>query len=97
MRPREKRQRFERTRFGAHETRKFGLQIEHQDARLRDVSLGAFFPSCERIEIDKLRIFVIGVAMEPSAAVHVHQGLHTPGIQIVDMLVPQRDRQQYLW
>jgi hypothetical protein len=71
-----------------------GFKIEHQDARLRDISLGAFLSLCaERIEIDQLRIVVIGVAMEPSAAVYEHQGLHTPGIQIVDMLVPQRDWQ----
>jgi hypothetical protein len=34
----------------------------------------------ERIEIDELRIVVMGIAIEPSAAMNVHQGLHTPGI-----------------
>jgi len=38
------------------------------------------FPGGERIEIDELRIVVMGIAMEPSAAMDVHQGLHTPGI-----------------
>src|SRR4051794_33511843 len=37
----------------------------------------------------------MGIAIELTATMNVHQGLHTPGIQIVHMLMPQSDRQQY--
>ena len=50
-------------------------------ARSRNIGLGALLPCGERIEIDELRIVVIGFATEPSAAMNVHQGLHTPGIR----------------
>jgi len=66
--------------------------------RSRNIGLGALLLLCgERIEIDELRIVRIGIAVEPSAAMNVHQGLHTPGIQIVHMLMPQRERQQHFW
>jgi hypothetical protein len=49
--------------------------------RSRDIGSGGFLRlRGEQIEIDKLRIFAIGVAWGPSAAMYVHQGLHTPGI-----------------
>src|ERR1700676_587262 len=51
----------------------------------------------KRIEIDELRIVGTGLAVEPVAAMNVNQGLHTPGIQIIHMLMPQRDRQQPFW
>ena len=61
--------------------------------RSGNIGLGALLlPRGERIEIDQLRIVLFGIAMESSAAMNVHQGLHPPGIQIVDMLMPQRDR-----
>ena len=47
-----------------------------------------------RIEINELRIVLIGIAIDPCAAMNVYQRLHTPGIQMVDVLMPQRDRQQ---
>jgi hypothetical protein len=47
----------------------------------RDVGLGALLLLCgERIEIDELKIVAWGIAIEPSAAMNVHQGLHTPRI-----------------
>ena len=49
----------------------------------------------KRIEIDELRIVRTGLAVGPFAAMNVNQGLHTPGIQIVHVLMPQRDRQQH--
>jgi hypothetical protein len=62
--------------------------------RSRHIGLGALFLLCgERIEINELRIVLIGIAMDPSAAVNVYQGLHASGIQIVHMLMPQRDQQ----
>jgi hypothetical protein len=49
--------------------------------RSRNIGSGTLLVACgERIEIDELRIVWIGIAIELSAAVHVHQGLHTPGI-----------------
>src|SRR5947199_7934713 len=51
------------------------------DHRLRNIGSGALlFPCGERIEIDELRIVWMGIAVELSAAMDVHQGLHTPGI-----------------
>jgi hypothetical protein len=40
----------------------------------------SFLLSSKRIEIDELRIVLMGIALESSAAMNVHQGLHTPGI-----------------
>jgi hypothetical protein len=37
-------------------------------------------PYGERIEIDKLRIVWMGIAVKLSAAMNVHQGLHAPSI-----------------
>jgi hypothetical protein len=49
--------------------------------RSRNSGLGALFPSCsERIEVNELRIVLLGIASEASAAMNVYQGLHTPGI-----------------
>src|SRR5258707_13617686 len=72
--------------------------VDQDHPRSRNIGSGTLLPACgERIEIDELRIGRIGIAIELSAAMNVHQGLHTPGIQIVHMLMPQRDRQQYFW
>jgi hypothetical protein len=49
--------------------------------RSRNICLGALLLLCgERIEIDDLRIVLMGIAIGPSAAMNMHQGLHTPGI-----------------
>src|SRR5260370_17906031 len=72
--------------------------VDQDPPRSRNIGSGTLLPARgERIEIDELRIVRIGIAIELSAAMNVHQGLHTPGIQIVRMLMPQRDRQQHFW
>ena len=48
--------------------------------RSRNICLGALLRCGERIEIDDLRIVLMGNAIGPSAAMNMHQGLHTPGI-----------------
>src|SRR5215813_1630326 len=61
-----------------------------------DVGLGAWLliVDDERIEINQLRIVLGKIAIEePPAAVDMHQSLHASRVEIVDMLVPQRDRQ----
>jgi len=63
-----------------------------------NISSDALLLLCgKRIEIDELRIVGTRLAVEPFAAMNVNQGQHTPGIQIVHMLMPQRDRQQHFW
>src|SRR4051812_33341899 len=47
------------------------------------------------VEIDELRIVSLGFA-EPCAAMKMHQGLHAAGVEMVHMLMLQRDRQQRL-
>jgi hypothetical protein len=43
--------------------------------------LGALLLLCgERIEIDDLRIVLMGLVIGPSAAMNMHQGLYTSGI-----------------
>src|SRR6266404_8208165 len=72
--------------------------VDQDHPRSRNIGSGTLLLPCgERIEIDELRVVRIGIAIELSAAMNVHQGLHTPGIQIVRMLMPQRDRQQHFW
>src|SRR5262249_13727420 len=51
----------------------------------------------EGIEIDELWIVLTRSLMEASAAMNLYEGLHTPGAQIVHMLVAQCDRQQHFW
>src|SRR5438552_17636089 len=54
-------------------------------------------PLCEQgIEIDQLRIVLLGFAVEPCAAMKMHQRLHTAGVEMVHMLMLQRYRQQRL-
>jgi hypothetical protein len=48
----------------------------------------------ERIEVDEKRIVGVGLATRFFAAVNMNKGLHAPRVQIVHMLMPQRDRQQ---
>ena len=49
--------------------------------RSRNVGLGALLLRCgERIEINELRIVLMEIAIGPSSAMNVHQGLHTPRI-----------------
>ena len=43
------------------------------------------------VEIDELRIVSLGFA-EPCAAMKMHQGLHAAGVEMVHMLMLQRDR-----
>jgi hypothetical protein len=58
-----------------------GIACRSLSPRSRNIGLGSLPLLCdERIEIDELRIVLIGIAMEPSAAMNVHQGLHTPSI-----------------
>src|SRR5258708_30260591 len=72
--------------------------VDQDHPRSRNIGSGALLPARgQRVEIDELRIVPIGVALELSAAMNVHQGLHTPGIQIVHMLMPPRDRQEDFW
>src|SRR6185295_19617726 len=47
------------------------------------------------IEIDELRIVSLGFA-EACAAMKMHQGLHTAGVEMIHMLMLQRYRQQRL-
>jgi predicted CoA-binding protein len=56
--------------------------------------LACLFRIGKGIEIDELRIVPISLGLQAAAAMNVHQGLHAPRIEIVHMLVPQRDRQQ---
>src|SRR6185436_8109028 len=64
---------------------------------LRDVGLYARrLLGDQRIEIDDLRIVGLQFVLEAVAAVQMHQGLHAPGIEMVDMLMPQRRGQQRL-
>src|SRR5580692_8546338 len=63
---------------------------------LGHVGLGALLVGSERIEIDELGIVGCRLALVFAAAVDVHQGLYPPCVQIVRMLMPQRDRQQRL-
>ena len=42
------------------------------------------------IEIDELRIVWLGFAVEPCAAMKMHQGLHAAGVEMVHMLMLQR-------
>jgi hypothetical protein len=51
----------------------------------------------QHIEIDELRIVGTGLAVGPVAAMNVNEGLHTPGIQMIHMLMLQRDWQQRFW
>ena len=49
--------------------------------RSRNICWSALLLLCgERIEIDDLRIVLMWIAIGPSAAMNMHQGLHTPGI-----------------
>jgi hypothetical protein len=49
--------------------------------RSRNIGLGALVPlRGKRIEIDELRIVLIGFTMKLTAFIHVHQGLHAPSI-----------------
>ena len=47
----------------------------------------------ERIQIDALRLVGLDTLFNRVAAVNMHQGLHTPGVEMIDMLMAQRDRQ----
>src|SRR6266481_3926327 len=72
--------------------------VDQDHPRSCNIGSGALlFAGGERIEVDEVRIVWMRIAIEVSAAMNVHQGLHTPGIQIVHMLMPQRDRQQHFW
>ena len=42
----------------------------------------------QRVEIDEQGIVGQGIGMRLSAAVEMHQGLHAPGIEIVDVVMP---------
>ena len=54
---------------------------QNRKSRSRNIGLGALLLLCgERIEIDDPGIILTGIAIEPSAAMNVHQGLHTSGI-----------------
>jgi hypothetical protein len=46
----------------------------------------------KRVEIDALRLIWLAVLLNPIAAVHMHQGLHAAGIEVIDMLMAQRHR-----
>src|SRR5258708_31263324 len=72
--------------------------VDQDHPRSRNIGSGTLLLPCgERIEIDELRVVRIGVAIELSAAMNGHQGLHTPGIQILRTLMPPRHRKQYFW
>jgi hypothetical protein len=63
--------------------------IERYAPSLRNMGLCALLLLCDQsIEIDDLRIVVLGIALEPFAAAKMHQGLPTAGIEIVRMLMP---------
>jgi hypothetical protein len=48
---------------------------------LKQHRLGRFPSRCgDRIEIDELRIVRMGISIQLSAAMNLHQGLHTLGI-----------------
>jgi len=74
-----------------------GIRCLNAPYRLCDIGSDVLVLCGKRIEIDELWIVRAGLAVGPFAAMKVNQGLHTPGIQIVDMLMPQRDRQQHFW
>src|SRR5579872_4975419 len=63
----------------------------------RNVSPDVLLLSGKRIQIDELQTVGKGPAVESLAAVKVNQGLHTPGIQIIGMLMPQCQWQQDFW
>jgi hypothetical protein len=68
--------------------------VSHDRPRSCDTSSDAF-PLCgKRIKVDELRIVGTKLALESFAAMNVNQCLHTPGIQMIYMPMPQRDRQQ---
>jgi hypothetical protein len=57
------------------------VEAGRSQPRSRNIGLGALLLLCgDRIEINELRIVLMGIAIDPSAAVNVYQGLHTPGI-----------------
>src|SRR4029079_16453271 len=58
---------------------------------LGHVGLGAPLGGGEGIEIDEQGIVGRRLALGLAGAMDVDQGLHAPGIEIVDMLVPQRE------
>src|SRR5262245_52309974 len=49
----------------------------------------------ERIKVDKPRIVMLESGIELSAAMNLHQNPHTPCVQVVRMLIPQRDWKQH--
>ena len=56
------------------------------------VGLGRLRFLCDQhVEVDAQRIVLDGLAEEAPGAMDVHQGLHAPCVEIVDMLMPQRD------
>src|SRR5262249_36208235 len=50
------------------------------------------FGGCKRIEIDELRIVGGGLGLAVAAAMDMHQGLHPPRVDIIGVLMPQRQR-----
>src|SRR5438046_3109536 len=63
---------------------------------LRNIGLRARYLLREQsIELDELRIVSLGFA-KSCAAMEMHQGLHPAGVEMVDMLMLQRYRQQRL-
>jgi len=68
---------------------------ERRSHGLRNIGLRARLVfGNQSIEIDELRIVLLGVAVEPRAAMKVHQCLDTPGVEMVHMLMLQRCGQQ---
>ena len=66
-------------------------------AILRDVGLCARrLLGDQRVEIDDLRIVGLQFALKPVAAMEMHQRLHAPGIEMIDMLMRKRRGQQRL-
>jgi hypothetical protein len=63
---------------------------------LGHAGLGALQLGGKRIEIDELGIIGGRLALVFTAAMDMHQGLHAPCVQIIHVLMPQRNRQQRL-
>jgi hypothetical protein len=59
-----------------------------RDDASRNISPDVVLLCGKRIQIDELQTVGKGFAVESLAAMKVNQGLHTPGIQIIHMLMP---------